>query len=279
MSSDYNVEVAAVDGAMDCFEHVEDAARSLRAAATFDIASLGEAISLELRAKRHELDDAYADLASAKEQQESDCAEDEAGRGSRRRSYDAGVEDLEAEIERLERRIARIEELRARQELVSERYDAEAGAIMGALARASSNGMRLMAAYVRKIQNVTGPSVTSGTAVNPYTGERGYAVAVIDSQLYPESANHLRQAAREGVPLMLTLDRDNADLNRKYSLRGYPVREGLDRDEVPPAAFAEGGAGAHVMYISQSDNRGSGSSFRRQLENVPNGTRVRFRVV
>lgn len=279
MSSDYNVEVAAIDSAMDCFERVEDAATSLRAAATYDVASLGDAIESKLSMKQSELDSAHADLARARELQANDYTEDDDGNRTYHHTYDAEVGSCEADVAALKCQIAKIQALQAKQEMLKESYSTKSGSMLSSIARNRSDGHRIMAAYIRKIQDVSGADISSGTVVNPYTGKSGYAVAVIDSQLHPESAYHIQQAAREGIPLMLTLDRDNADINRKYSLRGYPTREGLDRDEIPPAAFAEGGAGAHIMYISQSDNRGSGSSFRRQLENVPNGTRVRFRVI
>lgn len=112
-----------------------------------------------------------------------------------------------------------------------------------------------------------------------YSGESNYAVVIIDSNKYPETAEHIRVAVREGHPAMLTLDRTMADENRKLSLAGIPERSYADRDEYPPASFSEGGEGAHVAYIDSSDNRGSGSSFRWQLDGVPDGTRVRFRVI
>ena len=52
----------------------------------------------------------------------------------------------------------------------------------------------------------------------------------------------------------------------------------MDRDEFPQAAFKEG-RGAHVKLIVNTSNRGSGSSFRHQLSDVPNGGRVMAGIV
>ena len=51
-----------------------------------------------------------------------------------------------------------------------------------------------------------------------------------------------------------------------------------DRDEYPPAVFEDGGKGASVQYIDASDNRGSGSSMRHQMEDLPDGTEVTINV-
>jgi len=42
------------------------------------------------------------------------------------------------------------------------------------------------------------------------------------------------------------------------------------------AMCLEGGAGADVRYISPSDNRGAGAWVSNQLEDYPDGTRVKF---
>ena len=43
--------------------------------------------------------------------------------------------------------------------------------------------------------------------------------------------------------------------------------------------FAEGGSGANVAYIAASDNRGSGSALQWQIRTLPDGTRVRIRII
>lgn len=103
---------------------------------------------------------------------------------------------------------------------------------------------------------------------------------IVKSEKYPESAEHIEEAQsgvishgpdpqRRGEPLPsdLTIDKENADINRRESLRGIPTRGGdyLDRDEYPPAMFREGGEGSSVKYIDASDNRGAGSSMNAQI--------------
>jgi hypothetical protein len=123
-------------------------------------------------------------------------------------------------------------------------------------------------------------------------GHRDYDVEmVVDSNKYPESAQHIREA-QSGVnsrgvldpgnsarqPSVVTIDRDGADANREDSLRGIPTRAPDDRDEYPPAMFQEGGTGASVKYIDASDNRGSGSAMGSALTGLPKGTRVKVTV-
>ena len=78
--------------------------------------------------------------------------------------------------------------------------------------------------------------------------------------------DHERDAVRAGQPRILHLNRVDADAHRVASLRGSPVRSGFDRDEYPPAASEEGGAGADVRYISPRANRSAGATMRAQLE-------------
>jgi hypothetical protein len=98
----------------------------------------------------------------------------------------------------------------------------------------------------------------------------------ISSSKYPETASHVRDAQKgrnwagdkvdpanvKKQPDVVTVNRSGATANRKASTGQYESRgkEGLDRDEYPPAMFAEGGKGASVKYISGSDNRGAGST-------------------
>ncbi|WP_150266185.1 NucA/NucB deoxyribonuclease domain-containing protein [Paenibacillus tepidiphilus] len=99
---------------------------------------------------------------------------------------------------------------------------------------------------------------------------------VFPEDRYPETAEHIQEAIRNGESAVCTIDRDNAEGNRKESLKGVPTKEGYDRDEWPMAMCAEGGAGADIEYITPSDNRGAGSWVGNQLEDYANGTRVEF---
>ncbi|QUL53525.1 DNA-entry nuclease [Paenibacillus tritici] len=96
------------------------------------------------------------------------------------------------------------------------------------------------------------------------------------SERYPETARHIQEAIRKGESAICTIDRNEAEENRKASLKGVPTKKGYDRDEWPMAMCAEGGAGAHIEYITPGDNRGAGSWVGNQLEDFADGTRVEF---
>lgn len=93
---------------------------------------------------------------------------------------------------------------------------------------------------------------------------------------YPETARHIQEAIENGESPICTIDRNEAEANRKESLKGVPTKKGYDRDEWPMAMCAEGGAGADIEYITPSDNRGAGSWVGNQLEDFADGTRVEF---
>jgi Deoxyribonuclease NucA/NucB len=74
----------------------------------------------------------------------------------------------------------------------------------------------------------------------------------------PETIQHVRDAVANGQPRILHWDPADADAHRKASLKGHPTAPGKQRDEYPPAASAEGGAGADVRLITSRDNSTSG---------------------
>ena len=89
---------------------------------------------------------------------------------------------------------------------------------------------------------------------------------------YPEAAANIRDSVEGGQPEVLHTDPASANANRRASLTGYDRIPGYDRDEYPPAASQEGGAGTNVRYINPSDNRGAGSFLQKQLAGLPPGT-------
>jgi RHS repeat-associated protein len=101
----------------------------------------------------------------------------------------------------------------------------------------------------------------------------------VPKSLYPESAQHIEDAQAAGQPLILTIDRSNAAQRRAEALQGFATAPGLDRDEYPPAVFAEGGSGASVRRIPIPDNRGSGAFFGNQLKGLPDGAKVKMEAV
>ncbi|MEK3942238.1 NucA/NucB deoxyribonuclease domain-containing protein [Paenibacillus sp. FSL H3-0310] len=96
------------------------------------------------------------------------------------------------------------------------------------------------------------------------------------SDRYPETAKHIQDAIAKGESATCTINREQAEENRKESLKGIPTKKGYDRDEWPMAMCEEGGIGADIEYITPSDNRGAGSWVGNQLEDYADGTRVEF---
>lgn len=130
----------------------------------------------------------------------------------------------------------------------------------------SASALRHTAEYARKLNALPRPA--NGPP----------RVVVVDARRHPASAQHITAAVNMGAPETVTLDRSTVRSNRTGNLRHKPSRREYDRDEYPCAVFREG-AGADVAYIPRGDNRGSGSSIRHQLRGVPNGARVRVRVI
>jgi hypothetical protein len=96
---------------------------------------------------------------------------------------------------------------------------------------------------------------------------------------YPQSAQHIEEAQAAGHPRELTIDRAGARQNRRESLSNVPVKAGSDRDEYPPAMTKEGGIGASVRHIAPSDNRGAGACIGAQCRGLPDGAKIRIKVV
>lgn len=256
--ADVNVSVVTIDSGMDCFERIQDAVSNYQKVVLYDINQLGSSIQLKIHTLNRELSALYDSLSQADDEHEKD--------------------EIRAEIRTLEARLERMQALRRKQAMVAQTYKEQSTGLVTNVNEKVSSGVRDMATYLRHIAGVDdGGGSTNG--VNVFSGDSNYTVVIIDSQKYPESAEHIKAAVKEGHPAMLTLNQSVADENRRQSLAGIPEKSYADRDEYPPASFSEGGQGAHVAYIDSSDNRGSGSSFRWQLSGVPDGTRVRFRVI
>lgn len=163
----------------------------------------------------------------------------------------------------------RIEALSALQmELAARLPDLEQqlAVLYGRCREGSASALRHTAEYARKLNALPRPA--NGPP----------RVVVVDARRHPASAQHITAAVNMGVPETVTLDRSTVRSNRTGNLRHKPPRREYDRDEYPCAVFREG-AGADVAYIPRGDNRGSGSSIRHQLRGVPNGARVRVRVI
>ncbi|MDQ0196281.1 NucA/NucB deoxyribonuclease domain-containing protein [Paenibacillus wynnii] len=115
-------------------------------------------------------------------------------------------------------------------------------------------------------------------AVNKGKGKIDCPECTISRGKYPESAQHIEDAIKNGQPDTLTINRGGAKSNRRDSLKGLEKVQGKDLDEYPPAMFGEGGKGASVRPISPSDNRGAGSSMGHKLRQYPDGTKIRIKI-
>jgi len=96
-------------------------------------------------------------------------------------------------------------------------------------------------------------------------------VVNLDNEKNDDTIAHARAAVLAGEPRVLHIDRVHAKTHRTVSLRGTPTKRGFDRDEYPPAASAEGGAGANVAYVESRDNRSAGSRMKLQLKRYCDG--------
>lgn len=124
----------------------------------------------------------------------------------------------------------------------------------------------------------TGPKDPAGIFVN------------LDDVRNAETIQHARASVARGQPRVLHWAPGQQETHRDASLRGFPIWSRLpldrrkqidpehytlshDRDEYPPAASEEGGAGADVAYILSADNRSAGSRMGNQMEPYCDGTR------
>lgn len=204
-------------------------------------------------------------------------------------ALESEISNLDEELTVLDDKLSQLDEIKCQQSLLMADFMDNYNQILSSVSQSVSNGQIEMAEYLMHIsKNPTLDGIGGGSGIGAVSSNRvttpsmaDYRVVIIDSRKYPESAEHIRACQMSGYPSILTLDRENADEHRKQSLAGIPTMRqyGWDRDEYPPAAFAEGGHGAHVWGINASDNQGSGASFGRQLSTASNGTRVRFRVI
>jgi hypothetical protein len=90
----------------------------------------------------------------------------------------------------------------------------------------------------------------------------------VNGDRYPFSADHIIDTLRQ--PRILTVDRNGVDQRRTNNLKRYGELGGVtqladfDRDESPPAMFAES-INSHVRLIPRRDNQDSGNEFGRDM--------------
>lgn len=256
--ADVNVSVVTVDSGIDCFEKIQEAVDNYQIAVLANLKNVGDVLEEKIDRLERKISRQHDLLLSADTGDESSS--------------------IETEISKLEEEVEKFQSLKSRQFWLEQDYKERSGTLLVIINDLVSGGKRDMADYLQHILGIAGGSDCITPSTNVFSGESNYIVVFIDRNKYPESAEHIEEAIRAGHPAILTLNRPLSDENRKKSLKDFPRRSGFDRDEYPPACFSEGGQGAHVVYMSPSDNRGSGKTWGLQLHPFPDGTRVRFRV-
>jgi hypothetical protein len=103
----------------------------------------------------------------------------------------------------------------------------------------------------------------------------GVANISFSATKYPNIRRHYERAIRAGWPRVLVLNRAGADERRARLLRGRSVRDGMDRDEYPPAV-ARRGVRASVAYVPSSENRSHGATLGAKLRRFCDRTRFRY---
>lgn len=130
-----------------------------------------------------------------------------------------------------------------------------------------------LAERLKKVQELSkGLAATAAAACA--TGNCCQRTVVISRSRAPLSARHIDDAQAMGYPRILTLDRPGTAERRAASLRGIPTLAEHDRDEYPPATFAENGGAASVRYVPLSDNRSAGRQILTGITGAPDGCRI-----
>ena len=255
--SDVNVLLCAVDSAMNTLAAFDRDRADVTARVSFALSSVLARVALETERCRRALADAEA--ASYTDEETGNTAENpEAAR-------------LRAKLDALE--------------ALNERCILAGGALSAAWAQESrqsethvSDALHRCGVYLKKLNRIA-LSPDPGSITGSNHSDAPVFVCIVDSALYPEIAEHIRVAQDIGFPDILTLDRGGAAERRKASLAPIKASRIWDRDEYPCACFKEGGAGAHVMYVAGTDNRGAGSYMGWQMRSLPDGAKVRVRVI
>jgi uncharacterized protein RhaS with RHS repeats len=104
-------------------------------------------------------------------------------------------------------------------------------------------------------------------------------VLELDRNEYKEAFGHIDDVISSGkYSDIWEIDRQNASTRRKDNLKNVATKSGYDRDEAPMAMFKEG-ANADVRYIAPFDNKGAGSSIKAAIKGLPNGTKLKIRII
>lgn len=252
--SDYNVTVKNVDSAMDMLESYSKEANDVRAHILFDMSSLFAAVE-------QKIDECQR---SIKYESSNDFEDD---------SQDRSI----TKVALLTEQLNQLEAIKSCCAEYGQELSDEIKQLFMCAEALSTEGLQEMGRYISKLNLITGSASAQEKSFS--RSDSTTFVCVIDSSRYPQTAEHIRTAQNMGFPSVLTIDRDNAAERRRASLENVATSQFYDRDEYPCAVFSEGGHGADVVYIQGSDNRGAGSYMRWQMQNMPNGSQIRIRVV
>lgn len=266
--SDVNVLLGAVDSAMNTLTFFNHERADVTARVSFALSSLTARVALETEQCRRALEDAEAYSCSY-----ANTSTDE-------ETAPAPAEN--PELSRLRAKLEALESLNAHCILTSGALSARWLHESKAAEGHTTEALRRMGLYLRKLNRIAfGENSECAPVVLNTDGKTDSPVfvCIVDSALYPETAEHIRAAQTVGFPSVLTLDRTEAAKRRKASLAPVKASRIWNRDEYPCACFKEGGAGAHVMYVAGPDNRGAGSYMGWQMRHLPNGAKVRVRVI
>ena len=272
--SDVNVMIVAIDEAIDMLNRYGIELADIHACGLFDIASTEELTRIKCIENQSRIDTLQEAGACVNSHYDS-CD-----------SYGDVDEEYQTRDYEQEESIQQLSELYRKQDLFDSLRDETIGLCDEKRNDWSSSyrrylelideGKKIMLEYILKLNGIALSGMTGGRLG---TGGMDYYVVIIDSNKYPQTAEHISWAIKKGMPEFVTLGRDGASQRRKDSLRGIKTSPIYDRDEWPMACFEEGGYGADVFYITGSDNRGAGSSIGQQMSRIPDGSRIRIRIM
>ena len=269
--SDFNAKIVAIDSAMDAVEHYQRELSDLKAHVSFDMHSLFDKMNQEITRARNEIEDIQCRIDSTQASIEADIREDEPDY-----AMDIELEALYNKLWLMQGVLQDLEQVMIRcSDYGSDMLD-QFLKIHATCKNQSEDAVRFMGQYIHDINLI---SNREANCLGTYRSATGYYVCVVDSALYPATAEHIRFAQNIGHPARLTIDRSGASQRRAESLQNTPTRREFDRDEYPMALFSEGGSGADVAHLEGADNRGAGSYVGWQLRGIPDGAEVRIRVI
>ena len=111
-----------------------------------------------------------------------------------------------------------------------------------------------------------GQQITEATATDP-TAEDSEVVEIgefLEGEGREAAAEHAEKAAGSGAAVEGRIDRAGAEERRRGRLKGIKTKAGHDRDS--------------VEHIPSGPNRSSGAKLRGEIQDLPDGTRVRIRI-